>query len=330
MNLSKDYIIQCIYKYAHKPKRKKYTNVYTMSCTFCREGNSWGKKQRLYYMVDDNYFFCHNCQKSIQPLNWISDVSGLKISEILKEASEFEYNPIQEEKPDVKKSQVGTLPDDSINLFDAQQLSYYKNNRVVQDALEFIKRRKIDIAINKPRAIFISLKDFVHKNRLCIPFYDKDNQIVFYQTRAIYKNDEINRPKYLSKIGAEKTIFGVRNIDVSLDTLFITEGPIDSMFIRNGLAIGGISLTETQEIQLSKYKLLNRIWILDNQLDNKEVKNKMNELIERGETVFIWPDKYSKFKDINDVCVENNLSEISPQFFINNSFEGMNALLKIR
>jgi hypothetical protein len=102
-------------------------------------------------------------------------------------------------------------------------------------ALHCIKTRKLDKGVNSPKTFYISLTDPVHKNRLVLPFYDSNNNIVFYQTRGLDNKDLRDRPKYLSKVGAEKTLYGIQNVSADLDTVFIFEGPIDSYFAQNGL-----------------------------------------------------------------------------------------------
>jgi len=327
MKLPTNYIVQNFYQFAGFPVFKKYTNTYNACCPSCREGKSWGKKKRLYYMVDDDFLYCQNCGHNWSPVNWVMEQSGKSYYEVLDDIKDYDSDEIIKIKEDIKPTVVvhSTLPEDSINLFDKQQLEYYKDNKVVKDALKLIKTRRLDVAVNKPRTLFISLKDFVHKNRLIIPFYDVDNQIQFYQTRSMYGET----PKYLSKPGGDKTVFGIRNIDPDLEYLFIFEGPIDSMFVKNGLAVGGISLTERQEADLETYRLYKKIWVLDNQLDNKDVKNKVTQLVERGEQVFFWPKKYDRFKDLNEICVKCKLDKVKPQFFIKNSYSGIEALIKL-
>ena len=330
MKIPSQYIIQMFYQYAGFPKYKKGTQVYNGCCPSCREGKSWGKKKRLYYMPKEEYLTCHNCQRSWNPINWIMEQSGMSFKDVLSEAEQYDSDDFvineSNNKPLVK---VGTLPDDSINLFDHQQVEFYKDNQIVKDVLSVVKKRRLNTAINRPRALYVSLKDFIHKNRLCIPFYNTDGQITYYQTRAIYKKDETDRPKYLSKLHAEKSIFGMHNIDSDFDHLFIFEGPIDSMFVKNGIAMAGISLSEKQEDELKPYIFHSKVWVLDNQLDNKDVKKKLNQLVERGEKIFVWPNKFKDFKDLNEICEKYNLDQISPKFFIDNSFEGVEALMKI-
>lgn len=331
MNLPEEYIVQKFYQYTGSPTYNRHTHTYQGCCPVCREGKSWGKKKRLFYLPEKGHFYCHNCSRSWSPVNWIVEVTGLSVKDILQEASNFDIIPttIESDKKE-KKVAVESLPKDSINLFNEQQLSYYNNDPIVQLCLNEIKRRRLNTAINKPKALYISLTDYIHKNRLCIPFYDTKGKIVFYQTRALTKKDKNQSAKYLSKVNADKTVFGIDKIDIDKDNIFIFEGPIDSMFIKNGVAVGGIHLSEVQEKQLSKFPLLKKIWVLDNQKLDKASNEKTKKLLEQGETVFIWPVELKKFKDINDVCIEFKLNHITNKFVIKNSFEGIEGVLRLQ
>lgn len=330
--LPQDYIVEKFYSYVGYPKFKPSSNVYYGGCPICREGKSWGKKARCFYIPNKNVVCCHNCQRTWSPVNWIMEISDLSYRDILNEVKEFDHIPsivTNNDETDKSQNASSTLPEDSINLFDIQQLRYYENNRVVKDALDFIKKRRLNVAVNKPKALYISLRDYVHKNRLCIPFYNSDGSIDYYQTRAIYRKDELQTAKYLSKPNSDKTVYGLDSISNDIDSLFIFEGPIDSMFIKNGIALAGLIVTTLQKKLLKKWWMFNRIWILDNQLDNVEVKNKYKDLIERGERVFIWPKKFKEYKDFNEVCVDHSKNQIPIKFIKKYSFCGCEALLKL-
>lgn len=337
MLLPQEYIIQKYYQYAGYPKFKRYTNTYEACCPICREGNSWGKKKRSYYLVDKNAICCHNCGWYSNPFKWIQEVSGLTENEILKESKNFDIVSLdllqEEEKP--KTYTVKRLPKDSINLFDETQVEYYKDEQIVNDAMDLIKKRKLDIAINRPPTLWLSLTDKIHKNRLIIPFYNSLNEIVFYQSRTILKNDLRLYPKYLSKVNSERALYGLNNITLDLDNIFIFEGPIDAFFVKNGTAVCGIQenssnmFSRFQEEQISTFNILNRVWVLDNQWTDTASKKKTKKLIEAGQTVFIWPEKLKPFKDINDYCMVKNLASIEPEFILEHSFYGLKAELAL-
>lgn len=328
--LPSEYIQAKFYELAGFPKFIKGSGDYRGCCPTCREGKSWGKKRRLNYVPDKNFIHCFNCNKTWTPINWIMEQSGLEYNQVLEESKEYNFSNFEYNDEKFVRPESETLPVDSINLFDKQQVDYFMSNKVVKDALRLIKDRRLDTAVNKPQALYVSLKDYIHKNRLIIPFYDHNNKIVWYQTRSIYKKDEVDRPKYMSKLNSERSVYGLDRINEQIDYLFIFEGPIDSMFVKNGLAMGGISMSDLQEEQMKRYRLHQKIWVLDNQLkENEDVKYQVNKLMENGERVFLWPKKFKGIKDVNELCVKVNKDSIRPEFFIENSYEGIEGLNKL-
>ena len=337
MILPREYIVQKFYQYAGYPRFKKFTNVYEAGCPICREGASWGKKRRCYYVVEKNNICCHNCGWFSNPFKWIETVACLTPKEIFDESKNFDILPLDLllDKPEVKKIiPVNKLPKDSINLFDKQQLTYYKDNPIVREALKLIVKRKLHTAINKPQTLWLSLVDKVHKNRLIIPFYDQNNDIIFYQSRTILNDSLKYYPKYLSKVNSEKSLYNINTVTSDLEYVFIFEGPIDSFFIKNGTAVAGIqensnaNFTKLQTDQLSNFKLYKKVWFLDSQWNDSASRKKTMKLVENGETVFIWPEKMGKeFKDLNEYCIANNMNSLDTDFVIQNSFSDIKAKL---
>lgn len=333
-----DYLVQKFYQYAGQPKYNRLTRTHQGCCPVCREGHSWGKKKRCYYVLDDNVICCHNCGWYSQPVKWIETVGNMNYDEILKESKSFDILPLdilKEDEPCKKVIIVPKLPKDSINLFDMNQLNYYKNNAHVRAALSLIKKRRLYSAINRPDSLWISLTDKTHKNRLIIPFYNECNEIIFYQSRTINEKDLRLYPKYLSKINSEKSLFGLNNVSPDkCDHVFIFEGPIDAFFIQNGIAVAGIqensnnTFTHLQSSQLLSLKLLEKIWVLDSQWLDTASRKKTERLLKQGETVFIWPESLGKsFKDFNEYCIVKNLDSIEPSFIKENSYAGLKGEL---
>ncbi len=330
-----EFIIEKIYELARNVKPKDTHQIYNFSCPVCNEGKSKNKR-RGFYIVKENYFYCQNCQKSWSPANWIMEVDHITFKQLVKDASEYDNtlnevlhkHTITENATTDKQIKTPSLPYDCINLSDPVQLQYHHNSKEVQFCLRYIKSRRLDTATNRPRNFYISLTDEIHKNRLCIPFYDASGKIIYYQTRALYDKDAAIA-KYFCKKGSDKSLYGMNNISSDLEYIFIFEGPIDSMFCKNGVAACGLSLSRFQEEQLDKYRLFGKIWVLDNQLENPDVYKKYQELIDKGENVFFWPKDFSGYKDMNDVCVATEKNHIPPKFIMNNTLSGMAAKLKL-
>ena len=332
--IPEQYVINVLYENIYKISYNKYNKSYNGCCPICKEGSSWGKKKRFYYIPDKELAYCHNCGYSKKALTFITEVTNKSLHEIINEVKEFDIEilPIEEPK-EVKKVIDKSLPEDCINLSDISQIEYYKDNTVVKTALQLIKDRKLNKGINKPKTFYISLKDVVHKNRLILPFYDENDDIIFYQSRGLTKKDLFERPKYLSKVGAERSLYGMQNINSNLDNVFIFEGPIDSYFVENGLATCGITersdkmFTSLQKEQINKLNLYEKIYVLDNQYCDKAALSKSIILADNNEKVFIWPKELKRFKDFNDICVAGNKDKIKPEFILKNTHSGLKAKL---
>lgn len=327
-----EYVVQTFYRYVSFPTFNKYNNVYNGSCPFCKEGKSYGKKTRFFYLPKKELCYCHNCGYSRKTFNFVVDVTGKPFNEVIAEIKQGEFTtvPSVSGKPEVKQVEK-TLPDDCINLTDAQQLKFYENNPVVSVYTAFANKRRLTTAINRPPAYYLSLTDPVHKNRLVLPFYDADNNIIFYQTRTLLKQDEFNKPKYLSKVGGVKSLYGIHNLDLFHDNVYIFEGPIDSYFITNGLAVCGIQedsesmFNELQQKQISQLSVFKKIWCLDNQWNDDASLKKSIILADKGENVFIWPEQFKNFKDLNEICIKFSRDSINPEFVLKNTYSGLKA-----
>lgn len=317
--LPSSYILNKFYTYSGAPVYNKFTNVYSASCPICREGKSFLKKKRLYFYPTSNSFFCFNCSKSWQAQNWIEAVTGMSRDEIESEAisgnTSFDITDNIKYNNKFKKRELPSLPLDSINLSDALQKQYYGTNVHFQKASEYITERRLDTAINKCPSFYISLTDTYHKNRLCVPYFDRNKKVVFYQTRAL----DGSEPRYLNKAGYDKTVFGIERIDMSIDTLFLFEGPMDAMFVKNGVSVAGLVLTGEQEKQLTEFAFFEKVWVLDNPRFDEAAKDNIFKLVSNKQKVFKWPtDK--PYKDFNEWCVKEKLDEIDYKFVLQNLY----------
>ena len=101
----------------------------------------------------------------------------------------------------------------------------------------------------------------------------------------------------------------------------MVEGPIDSLFLDNAIAVGGTSFSKLDQTGLDKDKL---IVIFDNQPRNKEVCKLIEKNIELGYNVVLWPQTIVE-KDINEmVMAGHNVKKIIKD----NTFTGLTAKMK--
>lgn len=327
--IQQEYIVDTIYQNTRRPEYLKASGVYNFECPICNEGKSRGKKKRGFYIPDKNTICCHNCGWKSNPLLWIEKVTNKSFREIYQEndkfVPEFEKVTYYNSENDDYKIDVGTLPEDSINLL-TNEVDYFKDNKEVIECLQYIKQRRINSAKYKPKAIYTSIKDKYCRGGICLPYFDRSGKINFYQIRVL--NPEPKEPKYKGKLNGTKSLFNYNLIDEKYPYIFLFEGPIDSMFVKNAVGVGGVDINEKQQAQLSLFPLHQRIWCLDNQYIDETSKEKTDILLKKNESVFIWPKKYKKFKDINSLCMALKLDEISSEFIIKNTASNIMEAIK--
>ena len=129
--------------------------------------------------------------------------------------------------------------------------------------------------------------------RMVIPFFDTEGKLIAAQGRALGGHEL----RYITiKVSEESTkVYGLERWK-SEDTTYIVEGPIDSMFLPNCLAVAGGDL---QSIKLDKEQC---VLIFDNEPRNEHTVKKLMKAISDKWSVVVWP-KRKKFKDINDLIM---------------------------
>lgn len=318
MRIPESYVLNKFYSYSYEPNFRKHDGTYNAGCPVCKEGKSLGKKKRLFYYPKSNTFHCFNCSKTWSAFSWI-----LKVCNISKEELDYEIETgdnstditSQSNNPTISKKSLPDLPFDSINIYDEIQQKFYLQNKFFQKALTYIKSRRLNTAVNASANLFISLTDYFHKNRICIPFYDRDKKIAFYQSRCT----DNTIPKYLGKVGYEKTLFGIERIDMNIPYIFIFEGPIDAMFVKNGVASAGLTLTDNQKTQLLEFPFHEKIWVLDNPKFDDAAFEKTKELVLNKQKVFKWPSSMA-YKDFNEMAMFEEVDGVDHQNIINNLY----------
>jgi len=301
----------------------KYNQTYTACCPICREGDSWLKKKRFYFYNKTNSCYCFNCGYSAKLYKLYYDLTGKMMGKQGFESPRF----IEEKEAPTPE----ILPKDSINIFESTQLYKNMHNPIFKKAIQYVCDRRLHSSINRPKTFWFSSVDFIHKNRLIIPFYDLDDKIAYYQSRKL-PGDTSDLPNYLSKSGGERSLFNINRVNEQ-PYVFIFEGPLDACFIHNGVAVSGInksrnSLTDKQKEQLSNFPLHQKIWVLDNQNKDTTAREKMKQIIETGQKVFVWP-KNIIYKDFNEMCMGLKQNKVDVNFVLQNTFQGHKARAKM-
>ena len=93
-------------------------------------------------------------------------------------------------------------------------------------------------------------------------------------------------------------IYGLNNINLN-EEVYVTEGPFDSTFVENSIALCGA------DGNLKSLGIRDYVWIYDNEPRNIDIVRRIEKCINNGEKVIIWPSTI-KQKDINDMVISGH------------------------
>ena len=131
-----------------------------------------------------------------------------------------------------------------------------------------------------------------YRNRIVIPFYHFGGKWEQFDARAI---DPRVEPRYLNFAGVRRTAYNIDFVNFD-EPFYVLEGTIDSTFIRNSIAIGGVS--HMDEVlgdypEIAKHKE-NCVFLWDNDEKGREYRLASCDL---GYKWFTWEGIASK--DVN-------------------------------
>ena len=112
-------------------------------------------------------------------------------------------------------------------------------------------------------------------------------------------------------------IYGLDEVDTK-KPIYILEGPFDSTFIENSVAMCGADL------DIGSFGWSDYIWVFDNEPRNREINSRISKVIDRGDKVVIWPQNIEE-KDINDMVLGGHDVK---SVLESNTFSGLKAKLK--
>ena len=152
--------------------------------------------------------------------------------------------------------------------------------------------------------------------RLVIPFFDENSKMFAFQGRAF--GNEI--PKYITiTLDPDRNkIYGLNRLDKT-KPVQVVEGPIDSLFLDNCIAVGGADFTRLEKE--------NTTIIFDNERRNVELLKQIEKTIDLGYKIVLWPDDLQE-KDINDMIISGKTKDEVQTIINNNSYQGNMAKIR--
>jgi len=328
--LDEKYLVR-ISSYLRNFKRKR-NHIYNCSCPICGDSKRNKLKARGYFYPNENrnhlLYKCHNCGISVMFQSFLKDnylsvydeyiLEKYQSKNKYEEVETYDFNPVQFDKFIKTKTakMVSELSDDHFAK------KYIVNRKVPKNKLnkiyfskdyektieEFFPGRYKDLPKNEPRIVLF--------------FLDKNNNLMGIQGRALL--DTKQRYMTAKKSNEVQLVYGLEEHDINKKT-YIVEGPIDSLFLPNCLAVATSSLLSIED---RIGTLSNCVYVFDNEKRNSEIIRLMEEVIEAGKDMCIWPDKI-KEKDINEMIISGLTSEEIKDIIDQNVYNGFEAEIRL-
>ena len=321
--------------------KQKNANLFNMSCPFCGDSQTNKLKARGYIFAKENnlIFKCHNCGVGTNVGNFIKHVDPSLHGEYVLEkyksgtGTANTYHRKSSDSPriittppkfgHIKKRSIfehGTWLSD---LPSGHFCLNYAQNRLIPeehyDKLLFTSNYKAFCDELIPNHD----KKLIEDARLVIPYFNYQNELIAVSGRALETSDRTLRYVTLRTDDSEnKLVYGMDRVNLN-ERVYLVEGPIDSLFLKNCVASGDANLALTvKNIQAKKITL-----IFDNEPRDKEVCKLIENAIKSNHDVVIWPDN-TDGKDINEMVLNGFSSSEIQEIIDSNTFFGLEAIAK--
>ncbi len=316
---------------------RKDDNVWNMRCPICGDSRKSKTKARGYILGKDGKFIytCHNCGITIPFSKFLEQVDPAAYNEYRRETfleRVGNTERIVEPAPDISKF----ITPKFIKYTALSELKKISQLDVDHPAKRYVVARKIPSVMHsklfyapkfktwtnklKPDKFDLSKKD---EPRLVIPFVDQNGNLFGYQGRAFFNVE----PRYITIIldDEKPRVYGLEKLDVR-ERVFVVEGPIDSMFLPNCIAMGSAYLDRTS----LKIGIVpsNTVMVYDNEPRNKDIVKAIDKSIDMGYNVCIWPDSM-QYKDINEMICGGISSKDIQKIIEENTFRDLQAKMRL-
>ena len=299
-----------------KFKRVK-ADLYNFRCPICGDSQKNKNKTRGYiYSVKNNTNFkCHNCGASMSLNNFIKELDPMLHKQYTMEKFKEGHTGKNFVVEQPKFEFVKPIFKRNLNLPKASEVpiaSEYLTKRKLNPE-KFYFADKFKEWTNTQKVMF----DTIGRDecRIIIPMYNENKNLIGFQGRSLVPNPV----KYITVMLDEDApkIYGLDQVDSS-KPIYIVEGPFDSTFIQNSVAMCG------SDVNIGSFGWSNYIYVFDNEPRNREIVNRISKTIDRGDKVVIWSTSIEQ-KDINDMV----LAGLNVQSVVeSNTYSGLEAKIK--
>ena len=302
---------------------RKKADLYNFRCPYCGDSQKRRNKARgyLFKIKNDFVYKCHNCGMGRTLANFLKDqdthLYDQYVMEKFKEGKTGKGTTVSNPKfnfSEPKFVKRDTDLEKISELNNSHPARVYLEQRGIKDLDYFYYCHKFKEWTNKQKKTFDTLRQ--DSSRIIIPFKDKDGNLFGYQGRSLAPKAKL---RYITIMLDEDRpkIFGLDRINTD-ETIYIVEGPFDSTFIKNSVAMAG------SDADIRTFGWSDHIWIFDNEPRNREIVARISKVIDRGDKVVIWPKNILQ-KDINDMHLAGHDVQTLVE---SNIYQGLTATLK--
>ena len=303
---------------------KKKSDLYNFRCPYCGDSKKRQDKARGYFfrMKNEMIFKCHNCGAGRNLANFLKDhnvmlhdqyIMEKYKSNVKKTKKRVVVNDLDFNTPIFKSTQIDIDLEKISELNTTHPAREYLSNRKIKDLDSFYYCPKFKQWTNTIKKSFDNLKQ--DSPRIIIPLRDETGKLFGYQGRSLAPKAKI---RYITIILDESKpkVYGLDKANQE-EIVYVTEGPFDSTFIRNSIAMCG------SDVELSNFSS-EFVFVYDNEPRNREICAKIGKTIEQGNSVVIWPSSITE-KDINDMVMSGHNVQSVVEL---NTFKGLEAQIR--
>ena len=294
-------------------------NIATCRCFMCGDSKKCKTKTRGYFYVNKGQYFykCHNCGFACTIKTVLENVAPQLAREYALEnfkggITAFAVESFAPATP-IVPSYIGTCITD---LPDNHYAKKYVRSRGIPQDKEALLYFCENFALIADKFFKTSLRE----PRLVIPFFDDNKKVIGVQGRSFERDAKVRYITYKSP-HVDRLWYGLDRIN-SLNTVYVVEGPLDSLFLPNAIAMVGSSYPELMPSKLSNAKLT---FAFDNEKRNTALHHMMEKAIDNGHSVVIWPSIPEK--DINEMVLKYGYQQ-TKEMLDTNTYSGNIARLK--
>ena len=275
--------------------KKIKANLYNFRCPICGDSQKNKSKTRgyLYGVKADVNFRCHNCGASMTLSSFLRELDPVVHKQYVFERfkgsktgrgtvvqePQFEFKPPKfAPKVDLPRATEHPAAKGYLEKRSLDASKFYYTPAFKKWVNTLVPKKFSDTKYDEPRIV--------------IPLI-YENQLIGFQGRALGPNSV----KYITIMLDDDApkIYGLDKINNEFP-VFVTEGPFDSTFVSNSIAMCGA------DGDVRKWGIDDPVWVYDNEPRSHEIVKRISSTIDRGEKVVIWPNNINE-KDINDMIL---------------------------